>query len=105
MSIGNLKSRVTIQTVTSGQDSIGQPVPSVTTIATVWADIRYLNGVETIKAGAEASIAKASIRIRKRTDVTAAMQVVYGSTTFKINAVLPNEQDRKYMDLSAEVIA
>jgi SPP1 family predicted phage head-tail adaptor len=47
--------------------------------------------VEAIKAGAEASVVQASIRIRYRTDVTSAMRVVHGSTTYEIKAVLPDE--------------
>lgn len=104
MNAGSLNSRVVIQSLQSGQDEIGQPVTTWATLATVWANIRYLNGLETIKADAQASVVKASIRIRRRTDITAAMRVVFGATTFEIKAVLPDEQDRERLDLSVEVI-
>ena len=100
----DLKSLVTVQVLQTGQDSIGQPVTTWATFKTLRANIRYLNGVETIKADAQTSVVKASIRIRRRTDITAAMRVVFGATTFQIKAVLPDEQDRERTDLSVEVI-
>lgn len=102
MKIGSLKSRVTIQQIGTSQDAIGEPVATWTTLATVWANIRYLNGVETLKSDSPTSIAKASIRIRRRTDVTAKMRVVYGSTIFDIKAVLSDETSREYLDLACE---
>lgn len=105
MQAGRLRNRVTIEQLSATQDAIGQPVTTWTTLATVWADVRYLNGAEAIRADAQTSIAKASIRIRRRTDVTPAMRVVYGSTTFQITAVLPDEQAKERLDLVCEVIA
>ena len=101
----DLKSLVIVQALQTGQDEIGQPVTTWATFKTVRANIRYLNGVETIKADAVSSVVKASIRIRRRTDITAAMRVVFGATTFEIKAVLPDEQDRERLDLSCEVLA
>jgi SPP1 family predicted phage head-tail adaptor len=101
---GKLNCRVIIKQPAAVQDAAGQPIPTWTTLATVWANIRSLNGLETIKGGAEASVAKASIRIRYRTDVTAAMRVVHGSTTYEIKAVLPDEAGKQYLDLACQVI-
>jgi SPP1 family predicted phage head-tail adaptor len=102
---GTLNRKVTIQEPAAVQDAAGQPIPTWTTLATVWANIRSLNGLETIKGGAESSVAKASIRIRYRTDVTAAMRVVHGSTTYEIKAVLPDVAGKQHLDLACEVIA
>lgn len=101
----DLKSLVTVQVLQAGQDAIGQPVTTWATFKTLRANIRYLNGLETIKADAQTSVVKASIRIRRRTDITAAMRVVFGATTFEIKAVLPDEQDRERLDLACEVLA
>lgn len=101
---GTLKNRITIKQLTSGQDEIGQPVQAWTDVATVWASIRHLSGVETIKADAETSIVKASIRIRHRTDLNAGMRCYFGATVYEIKAVLPDEQNRDRLDLACEVI-
>lgn len=105
MKAGPLNRLVTIQQPGTTQDEAGQPIPGWTTLATVWANIRHLSGVETIKADAPTSVVKASIRIRRRTDVTAAMRVVHGSTTYEIKAVLPDEESRERVDLACEVIS
>jgi SPP1 family predicted phage head-tail adaptor len=101
---GTLKNRVTFKQLTSGQDEIGQPVQTWTDVATVWADIRHLSGVESIKADAETSIVKASIRIRRRTGLNAGMRAYFGTVIYEIKAVLPDEQSRERLDLSCEVI-
>ena len=104
MEIGKLNSRVTIREPAAGEYPDGQPMTGFVDLATVWANVRYLNGVETVKAGAVSSVARASIRIRRRTDVTASMQVVLGATTFAIQAVLPDEENRERLDLVCEVV-
>lgn len=100
-----LNRRVVLQQLVAGQDEIGQPTQVWSTLATAWANVRYLSGVETIKADAVATSAKVSIRIRYRADVTAAMRVVLGATVFQILAVLPDEQAKERLDLACEVIA
>lgn len=104
MRVGQLKHRVTVKYLNSGQDDIGQPVQTWSDLASIWADIRHLNGSESLRADADSSIVKASIRIRRRTDVTPAMRVYHGSTIYEIKAVLPDEQNRERLDLSCERI-
>lgn len=104
MQAGRLNQRVSIQYLAAGQDSIGQPVQTWSTLAAVWANIRYNTGAEAIKGDADVSIAKASIRIRRRTDVTAGMRVLHGSISFDIKAVLPDETRKTHVDLVCEVV-
>jgi SPP1 family predicted phage head-tail adaptor len=101
---GTLNSRVVIQTPTAAQDAAGQMVPTWATLTTVWANIRHLNGAESIKADAQSSLVKASIRIRKRTGIDSSMRVVHGSTIYNIRAVLPDDIERDKMHLVCEVI-
>jgi SPP1 family predicted phage head-tail adaptor len=101
---GALNSRVTIKSPTMTQDAAGQPIPSWDDVATVWANVRNLRGAESIKANAESSNVKASIRIRRRTGIDASMRVYHGETIYSIKAVLPDEEDRDKIDLVCEVI-
>lgn len=104
MRAGTLSRRVTLQAKTGGVDPIGQPLPeSWQDVATVWANIRFTSGLEAIKADAETSIAKASIRIRYR-QVDAGMRVIYHGKAYEIKAVLPDEAGRVYVDLVCEVV-
>lgn len=92
-----LNDRVALEQRSASVDSIGQPVETWTTLATVWADVRELSGLETLKAGAETSVVRASIRIRRRSGVTNALRAKHGSTTYDIEAVLESATD--FLDL------
>jgi len=102
MSAGQLRILVNLQTQVATQDSVGQPSTSWTTVASAWADIRYQNGMESIKSGADVSIVRASIRMRHRA-VNAGQRVVYGTTVFNILAVQPDVRSA-YVDLVCEVV-
>ena len=97
--------RCQLQSPSQSVDELGQPIPGWTDVATVWASIRHLSGVESIKADAAVSAVKASIRIRWRTGLNAGMRVVHGLRVYSIEAVLPDAGGREYVDLVAEVVA
>jgi len=102
-----LQHRVSVQVPSGGvddSDDCGQPTIDWTEMAALWADIRVAGGLETIKAGAEMSVVKASIRVRYRSDIDASMRVVHGTTIYAIKAVLPDLVGRRYVDLVCEVI-
>lgn len=98
-----LNSRVTIQQRATGEDALGQPLQTWQTVATVWADVRNNSGMQAINAGAQLSTVRASIRVRRRADIAAGMRVMCGSTVYAIHAVLPDQVDRRLMDLTCEV--
>lgn len=105
MDARRLNRLVTIKAPPTAQDAIGQPAGVWTTVISgIRANVLYLSGSESIKAGADTSSGKASIRIRYRAAVTAAMRVELGSTMFQINAVLHDEQAKDWTDLACEVI-
>jgi SPP1 family predicted phage head-tail adaptor len=96
---GKLNRRVTIQQLDAGRDALGQPVQTWSDVATVWANILLKNGAQTLKADANVSIVQASVRIRRRSDVTAGMRVLHGAVVYDIQAVLPDEENRTHTDL------
>lgn len=102
---GKLNKRVIIQQLVAGQDTIGQPVQTWSALATVWANVLLKSGAQTIKGDADVSVVQASIRIRRRTDVTAGMRVLDGATVYDIKAVLPDEENRDRVDLVSERVA
>lgn len=109
MSIGKLNRRILLKQLVGTQDAAGQPDTSwQNLIATgdgmVWGSIRHLSGVQTIKAEAPTSAVKVSIRIRYRTDVTAAMRAHHDDTVYEIKAVMPDEAGRQYTDLACELV-
>ena len=104
MDIGSLNSRIVIQSPPTGQDTLGQPTLTWTTVDTVWANIRNLNGVETIKSGSPTSVVKASIRVRWRTDLTSAMRATADGVTYRFMAVMPDVVGREFTDIACEVV-
>ena len=99
LTAGALNRRVTIKSQSASQDSAGQLVRTWSDVVTVWASIRHLSGVETLKADVTVSAVRASIRIRYRTGITAGMAVHHGSTVYDIEAVLPDDVRREFVDL------
>lgn len=104
MNAGRLNTPIVIQQPQSGADSLGQPLTGWVDYAFVWAHIRHLSGVESIKAGGTVSTVQASIRIRALAAVNAGMRVLAGGQTYQIKAVLPDMQSRAYADLVCEAI-
>ncbi|MGA0584327.1 MAG: phage head closure protein [Castellaniella sp.] len=104
MRAGPLNSRVAIQRLTQVQDETGQVIEDWVAVADVWADIRHLSGLETVRQGVSASEVRASVRIRWRDDVTSAMRLVANGKTYEIEAVLPSARTKEFIDLTCKVI-
>lgn len=105
MQAGKLRTRLTLQQPGTVQDGIGQPIPTWTDVAPLWADVRHSSGLQTIKADADTSTVKASVRIRYRAGITAAMRLVEqgGGTVYDIKAVLPDAR-KSFVDLVCGVV-
>lgn len=99
---GSLNSRIKLQRPAETQSDSGAPTQGWADVAELWANVRYLNGTESIKSDAPVSVARASIRIRRRPDVVPNMRVLHGSVIFNVLAVLPNEESRDFVDLACE---
>lgn len=69
------------------------------------ANVRYNSGSEAIRAGQEASLASISVRLRYQyhSRITGAMRVLLNGAAMDIQAVLPDEQNRKHVDLVCKV--
>lgn len=105
MNSGGLNRRIQIERRGAAVDSWGEPAPdSWVPHIKLWANIRHLNGTETIKADAPTSVVRASIRVRYRTDINAGMRVVYKGTIYDIKAPVPDEINREHLDLVCEVV-
>lgn len=101
----SLRHKVSIQSPGEpSSDSEGNVVKSWVTICQPYADIRHSSGLESVRSDSVTSTVKASIRIRYRDGITAGMRVVHGTLVYNINAVLPDLQQRLYVDLVCEVI-
>lgn len=104
MKISQLRHRITIQRPTGAQDACGTPeAAGWEDVANVWANVRHQSGAESIKAGADVSIVRASIRLRWREGLNAGMRVLYAGGVYDIEAVLPGG-GRQYIDLVCRIL-
>lgn len=101
---GKYDQRIVIESRSAGQDAAGQPSETWTTLAHMWADVRYPSGLSEIRSGADRETLKASIRIRYRAAVNAGMRVIHRGRTLEISAVAPN-YNAGYVDLICKAIA
>lgn len=104
MRAGTLSSRVMIQHKVGGTDPWGSPLPaSWEDLMEVWADVRHLSGMETLRADAVTSTVQASIRIRKRPGrsvINAGMRIIHDGIVYDIKAILPGPlRYNKYLDI------
>ncbi len=98
-----LNHRISLQRRAEGADALGQPVTTWSELAQVWADIRHMTGLQAIKADAQLSTVRASVRVRTRNDLAAGLRVVHGATVYEVRAVLKVNAD--LMDLVCEVVS
>lgn len=98
-----LRHQITIQQRQVGSDTEGAPLTIWSDVAKPYADVRVLAGLESIKAGAVTSTARASIRIRYREGLDPSMRVIFGGAIYQIVAVLPDHVHRRHLDLACEL--
>jgi len=97
-----MNDRITLQRREVGEDTLGQDIDVWPDIATVWAHVRFPSGAELIRAGAQVSVVKCSIRIRRRTDIDTAARVQYKGKVYNIESALPDDRDPRFMFLVCE---
>ena len=97
MSAGARRHLCELQSRTVGVDVIGQPFTTWTAARTFWGDIRFLSGLAAIKAGADTSVAKVSIRALQGA-FDSGQRVINEGRVYEIQAVLPDGKN-KQLDL------
>lgn len=103
MEAGKFTERIEIERRTGATNENDEPLPDAwERHARVWADVRFVNGIEHVVSGAVRSAAVASFRVRFRRDVDAEMRVRYLGALYDIVAVLSNRV-QGYVDLSVKV--
>lgn len=100
---GRLHHCVQLQRPAAGLTGLGHRPAGFELVQAVWADVRHTSGLEAVRSQAEVSAVRASIRIRRRTDVLATWRVVHGAATYEVLAVLQDDTSGKWTDLACEL--
>lgn len=100
--MGKLDKRVTIEKKVSGRDAAGEPRDVWEKVKTIWANVRFERGSEFIRNNKNTAVTRASIRVRYREDVDEGMRIVYGKRILNIVNILPDENEKKWLDIIVE---
>lgn len=99
MQAGKLRHRVTIQQATESQDGYGEVTKTWAELVTVWAKVHYLQGREYLQAKTVQASVNVQITMRHYAGITPKMRAVWGSHTFDIEDVVPDDTDARYIVL------
>jgi len=99
-----LNHRIQLLRPAAARDGAGQRAKGWAVYKSTWANVRFQTGAEVLRADADVSIVKCSIRIRARRDVDASMGARYQGVDYNIQAVLPDSADRDFVFLVCESV-
>lgn len=101
---GDLRDKVTLQTVGETTDTMGGPTTGATDLATVRANVMQGSTRDFLTSERLANERRITVKIRKRSDLTRNMQLVWEGITYKVIefADIPGNTRRNYQILKAE---
>lgn len=106
ISAGELCHRVTIQSKTVTYDENNYETETWSEFKKLWAKVEFLSVKDSINAKASGSQTTARLKLRKRSDITTEMRVLWDGYTFQI--VSPPKPDnvngKIYMTLELAVV-
>jgi len=106
LAAGDLCHRVTIQSKTVTYDENNYETETWAEFKKLWAKVEFLSVKDAINAKASGSLTTARLKLRKRSDITTEMRVLWDGYTFQI--VSPpkpdNENGKIYMTLELAVM-
>lgn len=106
MRAGKLRHQITIQNPVETQGATGEMSVVWSEFATVWASVEPLRGREFWAAKEQQAQVDTRIRIRYLEGVTPKMQVLFGTRTYLIYAVIdPEERNIEMQLMCQEVVA
>ncbi|HXC40330.1 MAG TPA: phage head closure protein [Burkholderiales bacterium] len=101
MRAGSLRKRITIESPTETQNSVGETTQTWSTFAVLWADMERLTGSEKIAAAQVNAGADTRITARWTAGVTEKMRIRYGSRMFQIVSALNVDERNQELDILA----
>ncbi len=107
MRIGPLNKRVAIRSASTTRDDYGQPIPSWSTDATVWASVEPLSGRERVSAQQQHAETTHRIRMRYQpgTTVTTVKRLLFGTRVFEIISVINKKEKNLMLELLCKEVA
>jgi len=98
-----MNDRITLQRPGPGAGKLRTP-ETWEPFATVWAHVLFPSGAEVVRAGAEVSIVKCSIRVRARADIDTSARVLFKGKAYDVESALPDSRDSRFMFLVCKAV-
>jgi SPP1 family predicted phage head-tail adaptor len=102
---GSLSRRVIIQRADQRDNPANERDLQWVEVGTAWVSIKHSSGLKAVLAGADTPVVRASIRMRYRRDIVMGMRLVHGDDHYEVEAALPDEDRREYVDLVCKLLA
>lgn len=102
MRAGQLRERVTIQSVTETQNSIGEPIETWATFAIVWGAVEPLPGRDRYTAAQLEEPVVSRLRIRYLPGINAKMRVTHDGVTYAIRGAPMIDAKKTQIELLVE---
>lgn len=102
MKAAALRHRVSLQSSEDSADGGGGSTTVWSEVATLWASIEPLKGVERVAAQQIETRLTHRVRLRHRLGVTTAMRIQFGSRIFNIHAVINPQERNRLLELLCE---
>lgn len=100
--IGEMRNRITVQTLGGSSDAGGGTTTSFSTLATVWAKIENLSGSEGIFGDQLRGTASYRFTIRYNSSISEKNRIHYDSKVFNITHIKDIDEGRnKFMEILA----
>lgn len=99
--IGDLRHRITFQTLSLVSDGQGGQTETWTNLVTVWAYVKPISANERLFAQKIEPLITHRVIIRHRTDILSQMRFVYDSRTFQIKAPFRPDERKFYLEFLA----
>lgn len=107
MKIGKLRERVTIQQKSVTRDGFGAEVVDWVAVATVWADVRSMDGTESVESSVSQVVATIShsVLIRHRAGLSPSMRLAWRGKALHILSIVESDNRQRQLILKcAEIV-
>lgn len=97
-----MRERVVIKVNAYTKNDLGENIPTVTTLATVWAKVQPVRGKELKDIGRLAAVQTYLITIRHRTDLTTDNFIIWDGKTLNIRSLQNRDERSQFLSIECE---
>lgn len=99
-----MNDRITLLKREHGRDAAGQPIENWAALPDIWSNVKFETGAQVLRANADISVVRVSIRIRRRADVDHTFRVRHKGVEYDVKSALPDSADSAFMFLVCESV-